>query len=188
MAGLDLPDGDGIEGVGAAEGEEFVEDADVEEEEHAGGVAAVLDGEEAFGCVVGLEVAHAGGVGDGAVLVAVGAEGDAAVEEYLEVGPDVVDGGGAGAADDLAQDGQEPGGDAGDVGYVLAEGGLDQGGELAGPVGHECNFFRGDADEVGEWVDVLDEVGGEVADAYAGGEGGVLGGEAAAEDEALAGE
>lgn len=68
-------------------GDKFEEDSQVEHQQHIVVFGVVLYAEESFGGVVGLDVVHAVGGYELLVVLPVGFEADAAVEEYFEVGP-----------------------------------------------------------------------------------------------------
>ena len=148
-------DGAAVGGKGGG-GDELVEDAVVEHEQEAAVGGVGLEAEEALGGVVSLHVAHVGRGDEAGVAVAVGFKADAAVEEDFEVGPDVRKSLRAGVADDGFDKDKHPGGDAGDTSHVGFTCALHDGADLGFPFVHEDDAARGYADEVNEWVEVLE--------------------------------
>ena len=72
-------------------GNELIEDVIVEHEEQRWVIWVILLTKEALAGIVGLHIAHSGEIDEFLVLLAVGCERYAAVEEHLEVGPYVTD-------------------------------------------------------------------------------------------------
>ena len=193
--GVVLARADGLEGQGGVHGDraavgrqgsggdELIEDAVVEHEQEAAVGGVVLKAEEALGGVVSLHVAHVGRGDEAGVTVAIGFEADAAVEEDFEVGPYVGEGVCAGVANDGFDQNEHPGRYAGNTSHVGFASALDDGADLRLPLVHEDDAARGYADQIDEWIEVLEQYGGEVAAVSASVEG--RGAVAAAEDESF---
>ena len=79
------------------------------------------------------------------------------MEEYLQIGPHLVDARLACAFQHAPQHGQKPRGHTTQVGDVLPDARLDECGQFLVPVGHECHLFVGYTEEIGQRIDVLDE-------------------------------
>ena len=155
--GLYLPDGYGLF-ERAPQRDKLVEDAQVDEEQHAGRGKIVLHGKEALGGVVGLDVVHAGAGYELPVLFAVGGKADASVEEDFEVGPNLGEVVPTGFRQDVFDEYQKPRGYPREVGNVaLPDGTVGNRFELGVPLAHESNLLGGDSDEVDQRVDVLYE-------------------------------
>ena len=84
LARLDSPEGYYLVGAHLLE---LVEHVVVEHQQHGLVVRVVLQAKEALAGVVGLHVVHLVARDEAFVLLTVGREGHAAVEEHLQVGP-----------------------------------------------------------------------------------------------------
>lgn len=175
-------DGTAIGGQGGG-GDALVEDAIVEHEQEAAVGGFGLESEEALGGVVGLHVTHIGRGDEAGVTVAVRLEADAAVEEDFEVRPNLEEGLRASVTDDGFDQNEHPGRYAGNTSHVGFASALDDGADLRLPLVHEDDAARGYADQIDEWIEVLEQYGGEVAAVSASVEG--RGAVAAAEDESF---
>ena len=105
------------------------------------------------------------------------------MEEDFEVGPYVGEGVCAGVANDGFDQNEHPGRYAGNTSHVGFASALDDGADLRLPLVHEDDAARGYADQIDEWIEVLEQYGGEVAAVSASVEG--RGAVAAAEDESF---
>ena len=69
----------------------LVEHADVEQQEHGGGVPRTLRSKKSFAGIVGVEEVHFAHVANAFVLLAVGLKSNATMEKYFQIGPHFVD-------------------------------------------------------------------------------------------------
>ena len=88
---LYAPEGNNF-GGGGVERNKLVEHIVVEHEHHRRVGKVVLQSEETLAGVIGLHIAHLRRADDLLILVAIGREGNAAVEKHLEVWPYLVEG------------------------------------------------------------------------------------------------
>ena len=98
-SGLNFPDGIDLGSLAVAflDGQELVEDAHVEQEQHGLARPIALHGKKALAGVVGVHEVHLAHVANLLILLPVGLKGDATVEEHLQIGPHLMDAGLAGA-------------------------------------------------------------------------------------------
>ena len=162
--GLNLPDGIDLGGLAVTvlDRQELIEYSNIEQQQHCFARPVTLYGKETLAGIVGVQEVHLGHVTELFILLPVRLKRDATMEEYLQVGPHLVDAGFARALQHLAQHRQEPRRHATQVGHVGTNAGLDQLRQFLGPILHKGHLFAGDARQIGQWIHVLDEVGTQV--------------------------
>ena len=152
--------------VGAAhlfEGNKLVENAVVEHEQHRQVGRVALETKEAFAGIIGFHIAHTGRAYQLLVLLAVGREGHAAMEEHFEVGPDLVQRGGSCEFHHPRKDGHHPRGDTADIRHVLVHGDACNLVALLLEIGKQGHALGRCAHDIDEGIDIFDEDGREVA-------------------------
>ena len=164
--------------------DEFVEDAVVERQAHGRIGRVILEAEETLAGIVRFHIMHLGRGDQALVLGTVGREGHAAVEEDLEIGPDLFQMRLAGQFHHTRQDRHHPGRNTADVGDVLVHGLAGDAVALDLEVGDQRRLLFGDTHQVGDGIDVFEHDGAHVA--YQRVLHVVVRGVAAAQDERLA--
>ena len=143
--------------------DELVEDAIVYHQQHGRVGRVVLRAEVSFGSVVGLHVVHPAAADDLLVLLAVGGERHAAVEEDFQVGPYLLQTLLARLLQEVPDEHQHPRRHAGEVGDIGMKGFAGDGFYLWLEVLHQGGLLARHTDEVHQRVDVLYQNGREVA-------------------------
>jgi len=142
---------------------EFIEDAVVDHHQQAVFRRIVLEAEETFRRVVGFHIMHPVRRDQRLVLVPVRLETDPAVEKYFHIGPDVRQVFASRLLQYRLDQHQHPRGDAGEAVHVGFPGAFDDRLDLAFPFIHQDDLFVGDADQVDERVQVLQQDGRKVS-------------------------
>lgn len=102
-------------------------------------------------------------VGDGLILLAIGAETDSAVEKHFQVWPHFVNRPDTLCLHHFFQHRQKPRGDAGYVCHVFSTACLDESRQFEAPILHQRGSLVGHAQEVYSRIDAADQIGRQVA-------------------------
>ena len=143
--------------------DELVEDTVVNHQQHGRVGRVVLRAEVAFGGVISLYIMHLAAADHVFVLLAVGSEGNAAVEEYLQVGPYLLKALLSRLFQYMFDEYKHPGRYTGKVAYICMDGFAGNGLHFGLEVLHQGCLLAGYADKVYQWVDIFYEDGGEIA-------------------------
>ena len=170
-AHLHVPEGHNASAVGvAAVGSarlhlhELIEHTVVEHEQHRLVCGVILYAEETLAGVVGLHVVHVWRRYQLFILLPVWREGHAAMEEYLQVGPHLVEVFLARQLHDTGEHGEHPRRNTAEVGHVLVERLLCDALAFLLEIAEQSRGLLRHAHQIGQGIDVFYEDGTEVSD------------------------
>ena len=143
--------------------DELVEHVVIYHERHGRICRVVLQAEEALAGIVSLHIMHVRRSDELLILLAVRREGDAAMEEHLQVWPHFLQMLLAGKLHHTHQYAEHPARNTRDIGHVLVQGFMGNAVALHLEVAEQSRLLLWHTHHVGKRIDVLDEDGAQVA-------------------------